>query len=737
MTRSIPLVEVKNLQQTIIDDDDAIDLRHYLYVLSKYTWSILGLTIVISLLTTLIVFSIEPTYRATATVLIESQEQNVVSIEEVYGLQGANDEYFETQNQILKSRELSERVIDKLNIAKHPEFDPTIEKTGFDLNPMSWIPKDWLPENPPLSTHGIRNLIYSKFSEQLTVTPIRNSQLINISFDAHDARLSANVPNILVQVYIESNLEARLAMTQQAAGWITERLGGLRKKVEESEHALQAYRDKERLVDVKGVDSLAAKELDELTEELVEARRNRTEAEEKFRQVNILKGKAIDAFASIPAVLEDPNVQQSKAVEAEAQRKLSEFAKRYGAKHPKMISAVAEFKTADKNLNKQIRNVINSVEKHYQVARARERALSRAMNSTKGEMVEINRVAYKLSTLERDIESNQNLYDMFLTRFKETNIAGDSQAANARLADPAVLPTKSVKPKKLLIILISLFLSITAGVVIAFLIESLDNTLKDVGDVELKLHMPVLGILPKLSFWTNRDLKTLRYYSDNKETSFAEHIRTIRTGVLLTDIDEKKKSFLVTSSAPNEGKSVLAVNLALAMAQLGKTLIIDCDMRRPSILNIFAMKSHNPGLSNYISGTHKLGDCIQHFTEEDLYVMPAGVIPPNPLEMLSSEKFVKGIELLKSEFDYVILDSAPVIVVSDPLVMSNLVNKVIYVVKADNTPYQSANEGIKRLRLVGATIGGVVLNQVCPSKHSNRYGYYYGNYNDYYGYKES
>ena len=711
-----------NQQQIVIEDGDEIDLRQYLHVLSKYKWSILGLAFVITLLTTLVVFSIEPTFRATATVLIETQEQKVVSIEEVYGLPGANDEYFETQNQILQSRELAERVIDKLNISQHAEFDPAVEKSGFSLAPRKWIPESWRGEEKPPTTHELRNQIVGQFSEQLSVNPVRNSQLITISFDAHDAELSAAVPNALAQAYIESNLESRLAMTQQAAGWITERLDGLRIKVEESERALQEFRDREKLVDVKGVDSLAAKELDEITAGLVEVRRNLTEAEELYRQVRALEGQPVSVFASIPSVLEDKNVQQAKEVEAEARRRVSELGKRYGPKHPKMIAAVAEMGTASANLNREISNVVNSVEKRYRIAQAKERELNRALNASKGEMAQINRKEHSLRALEREVQTNRQLYDMFLTRFKETNAAGDLQPDNARLVDPAVVPTRPAEPKKLLIVLIALFLGLSGGTVLAFLIEALDNTLKESVDVEHKLQLPVLGIIPILSELKNNEVTGLNYYSDHKETGFSENIRTIRTSVLLTGIDEKKKSILVTSSVPNEGKSVVAVNLALALSQMGKTLLIDADMRRPSVAKIFSMQKDMAGLSHFIAGSAAMEKCVHFFEKDDLHVMPAGVIPPNPLELLSSEKFKKAIEALKGAFDYVVIDSAPTIAVSDSLVMSNYVRSVIYVVKADDTPYQLAADGIKRLRQVDAPIIGAVLNQVAPSRKPGRYG---------------
>ena len=288
-----------------------------------------------------------------------------------------------------------------------------------------------------------------------------------------------------------------------------------------------------------------------------------------------------------------------------------------------------------------------------------------------------------------------------------------------------------------MIILIALVLSLIIATMIAFLIEALDNTMETAQDVEAKLHLSVLGILPKLKIWLKKDVKMLRYYSDNNETAFSENIRTIRSGVLLSGIDNKQKIILVTSSIPGEGKSMTAVNLALSLGQMGKVLLIDCDLRRPSVREVFGLDSKDIGLSHFIMGTHTLPQAVHVFEKEQLSVMPAGSVPPNPLEMLSSERFKKGLDALKAKYDHIVIDSAPSVAVSDALVLSQLVNQVIYLIKAESTPYQLAQEGIKRLQKVNAPIVGVVLNQVNPPKKSGRYGHYYGQYYGYYGYGKS
>ena len=738
-----PLPEADPPQPDLMDEGE-IDLRHYLYVLNKYKWSILGLTLAVVLLTALYVFNMEVIYQATATLLIEAQEEKVVSIQEVYGLPSQSTQYFETQNQILQSRELAERVLNTLDLAKHPEFDPAVRKSGsrISLNPLNWIPRDWLPGSASVdgqsSPQHAENALVGNFMGRLKVTPVRNSQLIKISFEAHDAELAAKVPNTLAQTYIESVLEGRLGVTKQAADWIVERLDNLRVNVEKSEQALHQFLERENLVDVQGVDSLANKELTDLTSELTSARKTMSEYEELSRRVEGMQGQPIDAYESIPAVLKDPTVQRAKEQQTQAQLKLSELSKRYGPKHPKMISAVDELNTTKKYLAVQIDNVVKSLAKEYDSARSKVRETERMLNSSREELKQINSKESELRKLQREVEANRQLYDMFLTRYKETNIAGDMKTANARVVDPAVVPTTPYRPNKKVILLIAMVLALFGGTIIAFLIETLDNTIKSSSDVERLLRLPVLSILPKLHLKKDEEGSIMNYVSENSSTKFSENVRTIRTGVLLTGIDDRKKTILVTSSVPSEGKSVVAANLALALGQMGKVLLIDADMRRPTLGGFFNLAQNDSlGLSNFISETEPLDQCIHFFIKRNIYVMPCGVIPPNPLELLSSKRFQLGLEKIIEAFDYVVLDSPPIIAVSDSVVMSQYVNGIVYVVKADDTAYQLVIDGLKRLRQVNAPVVGVVLNQVAPPKKSGRYGHYSGDYHHYYGYDKN
>ncbi|MGH8119372.1 MAG: GumC family protein, partial [Gammaproteobacteria bacterium] len=560
-------------------------------------------------------------------------------------------------------------------------------------------------------------------------------------FDSTNPQLTAQLANGLADAYIDSGLEAQLEATHKASEWINEQMKDLKKKVDESEQALQAYLDREKLVDAKGVDSIAVDELNNISDKLVEAKRKSSEAQERYRQMSALEGQSVvGAYETIPAVVSDGSINAAKTAQLEAEKKYNELAKRYGPKHPKLIVAREELEIATNNLNTQVKNVVNaykdSVQKEYAVARAEESHLSGAYQNTKQEIADINRRGYELKTLENEVQSNRQLYDMFLTRLKETTATDNLKNAKAQVVEYALVPSAPYKPDKQKFILMACIAGLLISLALVFMIEKLDNTLHDSNSVENKLFLPVLSILPRISMWDTRDRKKMRYFTDKKHSGFSENIRTIRTSVLLNDIDAPTRTVLITSSIPGEGKSMLAVNLALALGQMGKTLLIDGDMRKPVIGRVFSLQK-NLGLTHFISGTHSLQDSIHYFDDDKIYIMPGGQIPSNPLELLSSHRFEKGLDALKKAFTYIVIDCAPAVPVSDPVVLSRLVNATIYMVKAHDTPFQIARAGIKKLQQVNANLIGVVLNQVNPAKRPGRYGYGQYDYYTYYGYHKS
>lgn len=643
------------MQQFEQIDEDEIDLRQYWLVLKRRKWSIIGLASLLTLLAVLVVFSMTPIYRASATLLIEAEQAQIVSsIEEVYGLSSGKTEYYQTQYEIIKSRRIAERVIDKLQLAAAPEFMPQ-EPSLFSIK--SLMVSLMLVEDLPPTPEQEREQLVAQFMEQMMIELVKGTQLARISFESESPLLAADVANAIAAAYIDDQMESRLDMTRQATTWLGERIEVLKANVDASERTLQAFMEKENLVDVGGVGTLTAQELDELTTQVV-----------RFRS------------------------------------RISELSRRYGPKHPKMIAARSE-------LN------------------ATEQALERSKQKIQG----IGKKEVMLRELKREAAINRQLYDAFLNRIKETNEAMELKSANARVVDPAIAPIKPVKPKKVLIVVLVFVGALFLGMMLAFLREALDKTFKGAADVEEKLGLPMLGMLPLIKGRKKDNFDAAFAMLDKDASAFAESIRTIRTGIILSGLDNPHKILLTTSSVPGEGKSTTSINLAIALGQMEKVLLIDADMRRPSVAKSFGFDSKGPGLSDLVAGTAEPSTCIHRVKEAGIDVMTAGIIPPNPLELLSSERFGRILEALEKKYDRIVVDSAPVQAVSDSLVLAQYAKAVIYVIKADATSDHIVRSGVARLQHYNAPIAGVVVNQVDMDKAA-KYGYEYGGYYDHYGY---
>ncbi|MAY43405.1 MULTISPECIES: polysaccharide biosynthesis tyrosine autokinase [unclassified Neptuniibacter] len=713
--------------------DDVIDLREYWQTINRHKWGIVGFAFLVTLLTILVVFSLRPVYKATATLLIEANSAQVVSIEEVYGIDSGNQEYYLTQFEILKSRKLAEAVMTKLDLVNHPEFN---EEPGFSFDWRALLPVDLPGSNEAPSEADIFQGKVDQFLEKVSISPVRKTQLVKVTYESYDAKLAAKVANEIGVAYIEGNLEAKLEVTMQASSWLSERLGHLKDDLRLTQKKLQDYRDSEGIVGEKGGLDIASKELDLVATKLVESRRDRLELEGVYKQIQKIGKRNPRRLELIPAVLQHPLVQTMKESVAQIQLKKSELAKRYGSKHPKMESVNSELNIAYRSLNQQIVSVVNGIENQYRAAVASEKSLEGSLSSTKVGMQDISRKEFKLKELQQDVDTKQALYDTFFTRLSETSATGDLKAANARIVDPAVKPLLPAKPKKKLIVVLAFVVSLMFGVVFAFLLKALDNTIKTASEIETKLGETMLGLLPLLKAKKGVAHPSYNAYIEENQSQFAEAVRTIRTGVVLSALDNPHKVLAVTSTVPGEGKTSTAINMAFSLGQMEKVLLIDADMRRPSLAKALGFGLRSPGLSNLVAGTAKLEECIHHHEGSSIDVITAGLIPPNPLELLSSKRFAKALAVLEEKYDRIVIDTAPAQAVSDALVLSSTVGAMIYVVKADSTSYQQAKAGIKRLKDVNAPLIGVVLNQVNTKKASKYYGGDYGGYYDSYGYTE-
>jgi len=728
---------IRNLPATLYPaEESAIDFRQLFHVVRQSWRGILGLCLVVSLLTTLWVMRIPPVYRASATIMIESEQAKTVSIEEVYGVPTRMREYILTQFEIIRNRDIAAQVADRLDLWNNPTFvsvpqTPVKKSVGAEF--WGWVSGlfSWTSDNrvqPVDREEQRRAAVINRFMSRLSVTPIEFTQLVVVSFESTDRQLAATVVNTLAEVYIQSQMEARLETTQQAGNWVTSRLSDLKAHLEASQQALQQFRDQEEIIDVPGGQALSTQELNELTTRLGEARRTRISAENIYRELGGSGNYSVNQLMSMPAVLQHPLVQSLAQAHTEAQQEVTNLARRYGPEHPRMLAAVAREESVRGELRQQVLQVATGVEKDYRVALANEQELNRQLEAVKDQVAQLNRKDFRLRELEQQVETDQRLYDMFFTRAKETAETVGFQAAHARVVEKATPPIAPIKPRKQHIITIAFLLSAVVGVALVVLRSLLDNTLKSAEDVVERLNAPYLGSLPQVKLGRNQTGPYLGYLEDTK-TGFAEAVRTIRTGLVLSGLEKPHKITVVTSTMPGEGKSTVAINLSAALAQMESVLLIDADLRRPAIALAIEMPNGAPGLSNVLAQHEKPEDCV-HKTPHGFDVLAAGIVPVNPLELLSTSHFKKLVTSLASQYDRVIIDSAPMNAVSDSLILATLADSLVYVVKADATPYMLALKNINLIRHSNLPLTGVVLNRLDTRKQA-AYGEHYGNY---YGY---
>ncbi|MCY1401652.1 exopolysaccharide transport protein family protein [compost metagenome] len=720
--------------------NDAPDILQIWQILWRRKWSILALVLIVMMVTALGTFVITPTYRATSTLLIEHKTANVVSIEQVYDPEGMGNEYLLTQFELLKSRALAERVVKKLNLTTHPEFDPRQQPeplidiggllASFSIGEAIPVilPED-LEEGVDPTEAKIFDEVTKTFMKRVSIAPLGKSQLVQLQVEMADPRMAAKAANAMANGFIEGQLDATMEMSMTATNWMNTRMLELRTKLKEAEDKLQAFREKENLVDIGGVSTINAAELSATSDRMIDARRQRAEAQSQYRQVESMRRGGWAKLATIPAVLGHPLIQQFKADEARARAKVDELSKRYGDRHPALEAARSDLKAASASLRGQVEQIVAGIERNYQLAVANENSLQASVDANKAQIQKISRKEFQIRELQREVEANRALYDTFMTRLKETAATSDLETANARVVDQSVVPTQPIKPQKSLIISMAGILALMAGIGLSLLLEMLNNTFKGAEEVEAKLNLPVLGILPLVKNKHRSQIASL--FSSNEDKSFSESIRTIRTSLVLSGMSDPHRILVVTSSIPGEGKSTVAANLAYAFGQMEKVLLVDADLRRPTLAKNFKFPVGTPGLANLIAGTAKVDECIK--TIEGIDMLCAGAVPPNPLELLSSERFTKLIEQLKDSYDRVIIDSPPIQAVSDATILAIHADAQIYVIKSESTSVPLARRGVGQLLQSNSPVTGVVLNQV-DIKKAQKHGYHYGGYYDYYGY---
>lgn len=719
-------------------EDDLIDLPELARTLNRYKWGVIGIALLSAAGGALYAFSLQPIYRGTVTLLIESKNQRVVQVQDVYDPGYGTDEYLATQYSLLNSRDLAERVIDKLGLVdRREEF---MDEANFDtegvrdkLDLRRWLP--FLPEEEPEpegpeAAARLRQEVVRAFQDRVIIEPVRFTQLVKVNFESYNPELAAAAPNALADLFIESGLQSKLDATRKASQWLTDKLSDITSQLERSEQALQAFLDQEKLVNVGGARGLTESEVLDYVQRHREAQKRRQElasAYDKVRQA----GTDPRRLKDISNLLIDPFVQRASDSLLSAQEAVKSLEERYGAKHPQMAAARARLDTAQAAFSEQLRVAAAGVKTEYELAQESERVLAQQVANARAQIQNLDRKDYQLSVLQRDVATNRALYDTFLARFKETDTVGNYDSLNARFVDPAVKPIQPYKPEKKKIVLLAGIGGFIFGVLLALLRHLLSEEIHSAEELEHLTRLPVYGVLPLVEKRFVGRQNLVRTYLKAPKSAFGEGMRSVRAGLQLSDVDKRFQRVMVTSSVPKEGKSSVASTLALSLGAMEQVLLVDADLRLPSLSKLFDLPPGSKGVTDILCGNATLDECIAKYEPGGIWVLPAGTRVTNPAELLSSEAFAKLVGELSGRFQRVIFDTPPCQAASDTRLLARHVHAVLFVVKSDATSRRAVRNSLKHLQYVQAPLLGNIVNQVNTRKnpyylegHYYAYGYY-------------
>jgi succinoglycan biosynthesis transport protein ExoP len=725
------------------NSEEEINLRDYLHVIQKRKWTVLMVLAVIVATVTIHAFTATPIYEATTRLIIEKENPNVVSFQEVMAIDAFGTDYYQTQYKIIESRSVAKEVVKRLSLNESEEFSPkqtdgllfTIKRTinNWKKSIASLLRSEDSRTAQDTADEEQSSDLVEELINRIEVNPVRNSRLVDVSFKAKDPVLAAKIVNVVADVYIDQNLETRINAVQDAVKWLYNRIEDERRKVEKSELALLRYKEKHSIVTdfSSDVEKITAQKLAQLNTQVVDSESKRVEAETRYKQAMALVDTP-EMLDSIPEVLDNELVRQIKSMEVELYKRASELSKKYGHKHPKMVAIDSELQTLNKRKAQEVNRVINSLKNEYLVALARENSLKSALAQQKKDLLELNQKAIEYGVLRREAEGARQMYEMLIKRFKEASITEDIKTGNIRVIDRAEVPESAIKPRKRLNILLAIILSLFIGIGLAFFFEYLDNTVKIPDDIKQHIKIPYLGLTPLFTTdakassrdEVNPELITFRYPMSTASESY----RGIRTNIFFSSAESVPQAILITSAGTQEGKTITASNLAITMSQIGsKVIILDCDMRKPRVHKVFGI-SKDKGISNLLAGNGNLKEVISHTGIPNLDAISCGPIPPNPSEMLGSARMEKLLTTLRNHYAYIIIDSPPSTAVTDAGVISKCVDGVILVIRAGYLSREIIINGVAQFEAVGANILGAILNGVDMGRDGYHYYQYYYSY---------
>ena len=729
-------------------DEKEIHLRDYLRVIVKRKGTVLTFFLITLIVVVIASFTATPMYRATTSVLIEKNTSD--SLTSRYRYTPYDPEFLETQYQLIKSAAVVGKVVKNLESEKiYDTFFAEKEKKDSYIDAvLSFISDQFIKFKEMIGIGKLfsssQEIVSKKISDGInlpltkaqkleniieagiSVEPVANSRVVKIGYMSDNPAIAMKVVNSIARAYIDELVEMQMEVAGYSIKWMRKKSETQRVKLEESEKALQAYKKKYDIITVENRLAMLPEKLSELSKNLTQAETKKQKLAAVVSQINHLKNKSLD---TIPAIIQNASVESINAKILVSEQKISELSKKYGPKHPKMITAVNELKGLQKKKYKALRTAVETIKNEYSLAKSNVRDLKQLLDQTKFQAERFGEKSIQLGILQRKVDTNRYLYDALVKKIKEKGITERSQTVNVWVIQKAQLPRFPATPRKKRNILLGIILGLFGGIGLAFFFEYLDNTVKTPEDVEEKFDIPVISTI---DLFKKKEETIVQNVLKDASSIISESFKSLRTSVFLSSADKPPASILITSMIPGEGKSSIAACLAASIAKTGKrTLLIDADMRRPVQHKNFNVDNKS-GLSSLLAGAIEKEDSIQSDVIENMDLITAGPIPPNPSELLNSKKMKDMLGLFASSYDMILIDSPPLASVTDPVIVSQNVDGVIIVTWAGKTTYEILGKGLKKLTEVKAPLTGLVLNRFSAKKT----GYYY-NYGDYYYSSES
>jgi len=712
---------------------EEIHLTDYLKVLSHRRWAALTAFLAVMVAVVVYTFTATPIYKARVQLLIENENPNVVSFKEVIEQEKSTNDYYQTQYRILQSRSLARKTLDRLGL--WTVFLPNESTTAAGRSVAAvkssitgLFSRRSVEPSAPGET-AAQSKALDQFLQSLAISPVRNSRLVDVEYASPRAYVAAAVANGIAQAYIDQSQEFKYTSSKEASDWLGQRLAEQRRQVEQSEGALQRYREQNDAVSLEERQNIVVQKLADLNGAVTKAKTERIQKEAAYAQIrNVERDRS--ALDSIPAILSNPFVQQQKTQLAELQRQQAQMSEKLGARHPDMVKLRLAIETADAKIQGEIAKVVVSLKNDYETALSQEQSLMHALDQQKQDALVFNRKGIEYGALQREAASNRQIFESLMQRTKETGISGELKTSNIRIVDVAEVPQAPSSPNKLINLTVGTLGALLFSCVCVFFFEYIDDRIKSPAEIRSELGLPFLGMVPALSAVGDGPSPLLHR---GVQPGFGEALRTLRTSVLFSSTADGGQTLVVTSSGPGEGKTVVATNLALALAQTGqRVLLIDADMRRPRVHEVLE-KAQEPGLSNILTGDKTYDDAVLQIENTGLSVLTAGHIPPNPAELLGSKRFQNLLETLKTRFEWIVVDTPPVMAVTDAPVVAHIADAAIFVVGSGMTSRSVARTAVEQLVGANAHVIGAVLNRVDLDNNGYYYSQYYrSEYSSYY-----